>query len=178
MHDDAVPDDVLAVRPQHAARQQVERVGLAVDDQAVPRVRAAVEPRDDVGAAGEDVDELALALVAPLRAEHHDDPRVVAARHVLLFPSQALDDETGGEAGGAGGEDLGLAVHARARAVRCLRAARKESKESVGSRSALLRRDRDGELQLLSPMLAARPRAPTLTGRRAIRLCDRREPFF
>ena len=36
VHDDAVPDDVLAVRPQHAARQQVERVGLAVDDQAVP----------------------------------------------------------------------------------------------------------------------------------------------
>ena len=49
----------------------VELERLAVADDRVARVRAALVAADEVGALGEQVDDLALALVAPLRADDH-----------------------------------------------------------------------------------------------------------
>jgi hypothetical protein len=49
----------------------VELERLAVADDRVARVRAALVAADEFGALGEQVDDLALALVAPLRADDH-----------------------------------------------------------------------------------------------------------
>jgi hypothetical protein len=73
---DAVADQAALVRAQDPGRHQVEDDGVAVDDHAVAGVRAALVARDQVVLGGEHVDDLALALVAPLGAEHH------RARHV------------------------------------------------------------------------------------------------
>ena len=69
----------------HALVAEIERLaaqGVPVtretlriaDNQRVAGVVPALEPHDDVGLLGEPVDDLALALVAPLGA-HHDDVR-------------------------------------------------------------------------------------------------------
>ena len=70
--DDAVADDAELARAHHARRQQRQLVGLVADDQRVAGVVAALEAHDDVGALGQPVDDLALALVAPLGADHDD----------------------------------------------------------------------------------------------------------
>ena len=62
---DGVPRD-------DAGREQRQLVGLVADDQRVAGIVAALEAHDHVGAAGEPVDDLALALVAPLRADDGD----------------------------------------------------------------------------------------------------------
>jgi hypothetical protein len=48
----------------------VEGVAFALDDDAVPGVRAAVVADDSVVLAGEEVDDLALAFIAPLEADN------------------------------------------------------------------------------------------------------------
>ena len=53
-------------------RQQRQLVGLVADDQRMAGVVAALEPHHDIGAAGQPVHHLALALVAPLGADHRD----------------------------------------------------------------------------------------------------------
>ena len=70
--DDAVADDRRAARREDARRQQVQRVLLAVDDDGVPGVVAAVELDDGVDPAAEQVGRLALAFVAPLGADQND----------------------------------------------------------------------------------------------------------
>ena len=61
------------------AGEKVERkrlldlLGADGHDDGVPGVVAPGAPRADVEVRGEDVDELALALVAPLRSEHDGD---------------------------------------------------------------------------------------------------------
>ena len=55
-----------------ARGQQRQLVGLVADDERVAGIVAALEAHDDVGAAGQPVDDLALALVAPLAADHGD----------------------------------------------------------------------------------------------------------
>ena len=72
--DHAVADDRGAVRTEHAARQQVQCVGLGPDDHGVAGVVAALVAHDVVDVAAEEVGGLALALVAPLGA-HQDDCR-------------------------------------------------------------------------------------------------------
>ena len=67
----AVADDAELARPHDARRQQRQLVDRAVDDQRVPGVVPALEARDHVGALGQPVDDLALALVAPLGADDH-----------------------------------------------------------------------------------------------------------
>jgi hypothetical protein len=67
----AVADHRELARPHDARGQQRELVDLAVDDQRVPGIVAALEARDHVGPLGEPVDDLALALVAPLGADDH-----------------------------------------------------------------------------------------------------------
>ena len=58
--------------PHDAGRQQRELVGDAVDDQRVAGIVAALEAHDDIGALRQPVDDLALALIAPLGADHRD----------------------------------------------------------------------------------------------------------
>ena len=67
----AVADDADLAAHQ-AGRQQRQLVGLVAHHQRVAGVVAALEAHDDVGAAGQPVHHLALALVAPLGADHRD----------------------------------------------------------------------------------------------------------
>ena len=69
---DAVADQRELARAHHARGQQRELVGAAVDDQRVAGIVAALEADHDVGPLGEPVDDLALALVAPLGADDRD----------------------------------------------------------------------------------------------------------
>ena len=70
--DDAVADDAGLARVEDPARDQVELPGLAVAHDRVPGVVAALEADDRVGPLGEQVDDLALALIAPLGANDAD----------------------------------------------------------------------------------------------------------
>ena len=66
---DAVADD--RQRAAHdAAGQQAELVDRAIDHQRMAGVVAALKAHDHIGAAGQPVDDLALALIAPLGADH------------------------------------------------------------------------------------------------------------
>ena len=70
--DHAVADDAELAFAHDARRQQRQLVGLVADHQRVAGIVAALEAHHDVGALGEPVDDLALALVAPLGADYHD----------------------------------------------------------------------------------------------------------
>ena len=67
--DDAVADDGRDERVEDAARHELERERLTVDDDGVPGVVAALVPDDHRHLLGEEVGELALPLVAPLGAD-------------------------------------------------------------------------------------------------------------
>src|SRR5207248_6011024 len=69
--DDATVADDTRLAADDPARQGPDLVRLVTDDDRVAGVRAALIAADDVGVLGEQVDDLALPLVAPLRA--HDD---------------------------------------------------------------------------------------------------------
>ena len=69
--DHARPDHVDARRIQDARRDELQLVLFAARDDRVARVVAALAAHDQIGPARENIDELALALVAPLRAEDH-----------------------------------------------------------------------------------------------------------
>ena len=71
IEDHAVADDRQLARADDAGRQEGELEHLAVDHQRVAGVVAALEADDDVGADRQPVDDLALAFVAPLGADHH-----------------------------------------------------------------------------------------------------------
>ena len=66
---DAVADQVHHARAEDADGQQVGGVFLAADADGVAGVGAAAVADDDVGVLGEEIDDLALALVAPLQAD-------------------------------------------------------------------------------------------------------------
>ena len=78
----AVADHRKLVRPHHAGRQQRQLVGDAVDDKRMAGVVAALEANDDIGLLRQPIDDLALAFVAPLRADHHH------IRHSEPFPQE------------------------------------------------------------------------------------------
>ena len=65
------PDDRDLALVEDPGRDVVELEGLPARDDGVARVRAALIAADEFGALGEQVDDLALALVAPLRADDH-----------------------------------------------------------------------------------------------------------
>ena len=69
---DPVADDAQDPRVQDPRRNQVQHEALPAHDHGVARVVAAVVARHDLDARGEQVDDLALALVAPLGAGDHD----------------------------------------------------------------------------------------------------------
>ena len=68
--DDAIANDREFSRPHDAGRQQRELVGDAVDDERMAGVVAALKAHDDIRLQRQPVDDLALALVAPLGANH------------------------------------------------------------------------------------------------------------
>ena len=65
----AVPEQAERVGVEDAARDEPELVRLVADHERVAGVVSALVAGDHVGALGEEVDDLALALVAPLRAQ-------------------------------------------------------------------------------------------------------------
>src|SRR5262249_6391017 len=68
----AVTDHRKLSRPDHARWQQGQLIGLAVNYQRMAGIMAALKTDHDVGLLGEPIDDLAFALVAPLRANHDD----------------------------------------------------------------------------------------------------------
>ena len=72
VHHHARADQVHGARLQDARGHQVEHRALAVHDEGVPRVVPALEAHHQLGGEREAVDDLALALVAPLGADGHD----------------------------------------------------------------------------------------------------------
>ena len=68
--DDAVAEVANARRVHDAGRNQAHDGLLAVDDERVARIVAAVEANDAVGFFRQPVDDLALAFVAPLSADN------------------------------------------------------------------------------------------------------------
>ena len=66
-----VADQAQRVVAQDAGRDQVQHRLLAVDDQRVAGVVAALKAHHRADILGEQVHNLALALIAPLRAQHH-----------------------------------------------------------------------------------------------------------
>jgi hypothetical protein len=69
--DNAAVADHARLAADDPARQGADLVRLVADDDRVPGVRAALVAADDVGVLGEQVDDLALPLVAPLGADDH-----------------------------------------------------------------------------------------------------------
>ena len=69
--DDAAGADRGRLAGDDPRRDLADLVRLAVDDDRVPRVRPALVAADEVGVLGEQVDDLALPLVAPLRTDDH-----------------------------------------------------------------------------------------------------------
>ena len=67
---DAVADDGCDVVVEDAARHELERERLAADDDRVAGVVPALVADDDLHLLGDEVGELALALVTPLGADH------------------------------------------------------------------------------------------------------------
>src|SRR6185295_16430452 len=71
--DHAVADQALHVLVKDPRRDQRQHGLLAADDQRVPGVVTALEAGHRGGALGQQVDDLALALVAPLGADDDDE---------------------------------------------------------------------------------------------------------
>ena len=68
---DAVADDRQLALAHDARWKQRQLVDLAIDDQRMAGIVAALEADDDIGPLRQPVDDLALAFVAPLRADDH-----------------------------------------------------------------------------------------------------------
>ena len=80
---DAIADD--RKRAAHdARREQGQLVDIFTDDQRVPGIMTALKADDDVGTFGQPVDDLALALIAPLGTDHgHIGHLVILALGIL-----------------------------------------------------------------------------------------------
>jgi hypothetical protein len=76
---DAVADRAQLPRVEDPGRDQVELPRDAVAHDGVPRVVATLEADHQVRPLGEEVDDLALALVAPLGAHDHYASHVVGS---------------------------------------------------------------------------------------------------
>ncbi|MND35829.1 hypothetical protein D3C80_264760 [compost metagenome] len=78
--DDAVADDGHLARTNDAGRQERQLVAYAIDDERMAGIMTALVTHNDVGALREPVDNLALALITPLRT-HYD-----TVRHICFLP--------------------------------------------------------------------------------------------
>ena len=83
--DHTVADERGDVPVEHAARHELQRERLAVHHDGVARVVAALVADDQLHLLGNEVGELALALVTPLRP-HHDRRRHVARAYRRSSP--------------------------------------------------------------------------------------------
>jgi hypothetical protein len=70
---------------------------LAVDDERVTGVMAALEPDDGLGALGKEIYDRALALIAPLGADDYDVPAQRSTPHDIQ-QGQARNHESEAEA--------------------------------------------------------------------------------
>ena len=68
--DDPGGDDALHLGPENAAGHQREFVGLPLADHGMPGVGPALVADHDIVLVGQQVDDFALRLVAPLQADH------------------------------------------------------------------------------------------------------------
>src|SRR5262249_14437649 len=68
--DQPVADDGLFTRPQNTAGDELQNELLLPNEHGMPGVVAALITRDDVKAAGEQIDDLPLALISPLGAQY------------------------------------------------------------------------------------------------------------
>ena len=69
---DPVADHAQLARVEDPGRHQVKLPRLAVADDRVAGVVAALEAHDGIGPLGEQVGDLPLAFIAPLGADDHD----------------------------------------------------------------------------------------------------------
>src|SRR5262245_56794359 len=76
----AIADDRELALAHHARGQERELVGHPVDHERMAGIVAALEAHHDIGALGQPIDDLALAFVAPLRADDHDIGHVKVLR--------------------------------------------------------------------------------------------------
>src|SRR5581483_250465 len=79
----AVADEAIDALAHDSGGDEVQHRLLAADHQCVPGVVPALEAHHALGAIGKPVDDLALAFVAPLRA---DDDDVARAAHLSPAP--------------------------------------------------------------------------------------------
>src|SRR5947209_3614545 len=96
----AVPDHVHGALSENARRQQMKRIQLLAHLDRVARVRAALEPHDDVGAIGKVVDDLPLAFVPKLGSYHnrrgHPNRRLnIATRLMVLWMAERATPDGG-----------------------------------------------------------------------------------
>jgi hypothetical protein len=85
---DAVADEAGDPVTNDSRRNQVELVDLVADDQRVTGIVAALKAHDTLGMIGEPVNDLALALVAPLGAHDYD----VLGHSCHCVPVDCLND--------------------------------------------------------------------------------------
>jgi hypothetical protein len=76
--DHSVADDRQLARPDHPRGKKAQFVLDIADHQRVAGIVAALKAHDDIGPLREPVDDLALAFIAPLRADHGDIAHLAA----------------------------------------------------------------------------------------------------
>ena len=81
----AVADQALNAVAQHARRDQVQHGFLTIDDERMAGIVPALKADHGCGLIGEQIDDLALALVAPLGADNHDCCCHIACQTSLII---------------------------------------------------------------------------------------------
>src|SRR5882757_4337085 len=87
---DTGADDCLLLGAQDAAGDELQDEAILADDYGVPGVVSAGDARDIVKSAGQIIDDFAFALVAPLRADHHDRFHAVPSLAHMCHPHTSL----------------------------------------------------------------------------------------
>ncbi len=75
--DHAVAEHAVLARVEHAGRDLVKDELVVPYSNGVPGVGPALIARDPVGVLGQDIDDLALTLVAPLRPDDNEAPHTI-----------------------------------------------------------------------------------------------------
>src|SRR5690606_18288991 len=91
----AVADVAGNVRMHDARRYQAQNGFIAIDPQRVARIMAALETYDTLRRLSQPVDDLALAFVTPLGADHHNilahvTYRLIGSSHTINQSADGL----------------------------------------------------------------------------------------
>ena len=150
---DAVADRAVLARVEDPGRDQVELPLDVVADDRVAGVVAALEADHEIRVLGEQIDDLALALVAPLGADDHDAGHSAWSLRGEAPPAAGAARRSAGSSHPAAAElrarlaadhaPLVLAEHRLRVAADLVQAARRSGRRSA-SRSARRRRDEVG----------------------------------